>query len=84
MLSDIDSLIQQSSQLEAEIRIVLAETNRKFTEIVGVGGRVSSRYGALGGAMHQAARRATDVNIARVGCRTRIPTYAENQAMNGG
>ncbi|MGK7928760.1 MAG: hypothetical protein AB4290_26575 [Spirulina sp.] len=50
MLSDIDSLIQQSSQLETEIRIVLAETNRKFTEIVCVGGRISSRYGALGGA----------------------------------
>lgn len=50
MLSDIVPLLQQSSQLEAEIENILIETNRKITEIVCIGGRVSGRYGSLGGA----------------------------------
>ena len=50
MLSDILPLIRQSSQLEEEIGIMLGETNRKFTEIVCFGGRISRQYGVLGGA----------------------------------
>ncbi|MEM9542836.1 MAG: hypothetical protein AAGA60_25510 [Cyanobacteria bacterium P01_E01_bin.42] len=50
MLSDIAPLVAQSSQLEAEIEKMLTETDRTIAEIVCIGGRVSGRYGGLGGA----------------------------------